>query len=269
MAILIDAAGSERITYGVVSGTPIADMGTWTYILWTHMGTNVQSFKAFVQFRASGTNLSDPIATGGSSGSNVKLAVSVRYSSSPNVFYSTSGYPIATNSDVIIATSFDENAGANDLCRIYYGTPTSAMALQAIGYNDDNLTAADRLDDSSGELTVGDSPYATNAAAHQPSRLMVYDVRLTLAQIEAQRLCGRPLFSGCVLHSEFGRHGISTVPDLSGNGLNGTVENSPTLASHMPGIGDPFEHLAIPAGLDEAAVAGADFPFRLYYGGVA
>jgi hypothetical protein len=157
-----------------------------------------------------------------------------RVRATTNTIANTNTTPLALNTWVFLAVSFDTGASAGNVAKIYHGTLTTPAA--EAGYSANNDGSGAPADDSAADFAVGNR--STGASFDQPfpgriAFFTIYDRVLTLAEIRTMQFrpfCQSP---ACKLFLQLGWGGSGTQADLSGNGNNCTVTGA-TVADHAP-----------------------------------
>jgi hypothetical protein len=157
-----------------------------------------------------------------------------RFRATTNAQATTNTTPVALNTWVFLAWSFDTGASAGNVAKVYHGTLTSIAAEASYSVNSDGSGTPN--DDAAADLAIGNR--STGASFDQPfpgriAFFAIYDRVLTLAELRAMQFrpfCHSP---DCKLFVQLGWGGAGTQADLSGNGNNCTVTGA-TKADHMP-----------------------------------
>lgn len=219
MGLVLGANTSDQVSCG--SASVLDNLTTWTALLWLFCTTRTTNRALFS--KASG-GVGIGVVHTDTSG-NLRLTVS---RVSTNFQQSTTGGPIAANTWICFAVTFDRGGPT---AGFYKGTLSANMA--AVSTSAATNGSGSFSSDASGNLVWGNDTSTTASFRGTFGYAAHFNRVLSLAEMISWQWDPSVLTSGCVNFMWFGLNGTGTQPDLSGKLGNGTVTGA-TEARHCP-----------------------------------
>lgn len=219
ISLTFGAATSDRVDCGSAATLNNLDPFTWMGAVYPTTLTDTRKIST------KGGNKRWEIS--GTAG-NIRLRVAQATTAAD---YTTNTTPLATlNKWYFIAVSYNSAGAAGQMINIYTGDWATAMSEATYGVATDGVGAV--TSDAADILMIGNNAGGTLAFQGRIGHFSVYNVELTLAQIEAQRL-RQFAAANCRMFHQLGFDGTGTQLDKSGNANNGTVTGA-TVSAHHP-----------------------------------
>lgn len=235
MALTFGAATSDRVVCG--SAASLDNLDPFTVLAWVYPTTLTAGRRVFEKLTTD-NNVRLNLAAG-----NVRF---IRARATTSTDYITNSTPLsATNSWIFFALTYA--SASTPTTHIYTGNLTTAITEATYGTATDGSGAL--TDDAAENWVIGNKAAATFNSAWQGAigHFSIYNVVLTSAQIEAQRL-RQFVGSGCVMFLQLGFDGTGTQTDFSGNSNTGAVTGA-TASAHHPYIIPAYSVLAQQSGI--------------------
>lgn len=218
-------ADNERVNCG--NSAAINNLATITLISWQYL------------IAANENNITARKANDNESVDDFEFSTTISDECFGSLGRATTGVLVWSNTDQFVASKWIytvvvmDSTGANGDQHIYYGD-LSTLATECGAYSQQRVGAGARTGGAS-NLGIGNFQGGTVAWPNTNKIIAVFAIfntTLTQGQIRSFQYHPRAM-ENCVGLWFPGLHGASTVPDLAGNGNNGTVFNA-TLDVHVP-----------------------------------
>jgi hypothetical protein len=224
MSINFDATAGENVNHG--SGASLDNLDTFSYLIWLRPKAVDQNAGLITKGTTGGANrrtleLRDTIV-------NTAIFFAVDRVTAPALAESTAA-AYSANAWLFIAVAYNTSVAP----QIYTGTLTTSAA--EVSYNSQDAGSGATGDNNANNQFVGAFGAGTTGNPNADIAWVgIWNRKLSSGEIAAQQFRPR-VTSGSVLFTHYGYNGLSTQPDWSGNGNNGTVTGTPPgAADHVP-----------------------------------
>lgn len=225
MGLVFGGASSDRVNHG--SPTLLDGLSPATYTFWVYPTTFTDA--RAILHKGSASNTGRRISLSGTSG-----AVGFRVQRATTAcLYVTSSF-MTLNAWNFIAALLVPGRGTG-IVDILLGSLTTPAVEGSYSSSSDGSGAVST--DGADDFIIGNLTTAASAFQGVIANYQAYNRELSVAEIR-QIQYKRSVFSGCILNCNPGWHGGSSVIDLSGNLLAGTITGA-TVDRDVP-LGGPF-----------------------------
>ncbi len=224
MSLYLNTTGQEYVT---PSSNPPASTGTFTYAIWIERKDANASVAHYLLLWLDSTKWID---IDRDSSNRIKVAVT---QASSNLSYLSTD-TVAIGDKVFIAITYDDSASPR--CHIYIGDVATPAAEVAYTTNTDGSGAISAP--SAGTFFLLGRDINGRGFGGYASYLWWFSEALTQGQLQALQM-GLAIPVQPELFYIPGFYGTSSVPDLSGNGLTGTVTGTASVQDHIA-VRPPF-----------------------------
>ncbi len=222
MALEFLSGALKRVVY--TAGASIDSLDDQTWLFWLYpTDFNSSNFRLFYK--------DGKVQVWVGNSSNESVVAYNRARATSNSSSATVNGTLSLNAWQFIGFTDTDGGGSAAGCLIYHGDLSTLVSEASYSYQDNSNGL--RTDDSGSDLWVGGRHNAATNSRTRIAYFWLYNRVLSLGEIKIHQFQPSMILSGCVRKGAFGFDGTNSVPDLSGNGGNGSV-TSATVVDHVP-----------------------------------